>query len=224
MARKSKSTNVQINIGTGESQKYTPIEAGVYYGVIDKLTLDTYRTRAGKTMEKFVPAVTLFNSVGSVIDQQGFTIGAVNNSGDYYRLDGDRTKSPIFGGADPVTDQYGALYLMTTLGMLSSDGTYDFDEDAIRGVIVKVKVEQSAYVSKTGEERRKNVITSWFGVNMDDVPEHIDSSNWVQHQHEVGNDSVTLTFASEADRDYFVATMAGDSAFEDTYSDEPMPF
>lgn len=223
MARKSQSTNVSINMGSGsvDMASYAPIEAGIYYGVINFLTIDKYRTRSGKTMEKFVPSVTLFNSVGTIIDMQGLTIGAVNNSGEYYRLDGDRTKSPIFSGADAVTDQYGAMYFMTTLGMLSSDGTYDFDEEAILDVAVKVKVEQSSYVSKTGEERRKNVITSWFSVNLDDVPEHIDTTDWVQHQHQIGSDTVTLTFTNDSARQYFINTMAGEVVEDNSFWSEP---
>lgn len=174
-------TNVANSI---DSSRYAVIPEGTYFGIITELKWDTFATRAGYMMEKFTPTIELFTPERTIINRQDFTIGAVNEKGEYTGEYFDSSSSVIFGSVDVPKGRFGARNLMFTLGMLNSKGNVVFNEDAIKGVVVKVTVETRTYTYK-GETRHENVVTNFNAPTRNDfaglIDADVDYTNWVTY-------------------------------------------
>lgn len=236
MARRRANTNAKVTVNSG---KYNVIPAGSYYGVLRDIKLESYPVESGAaTQEKLTPNIVLFTASDTTIDRQGFTIGYSDGKGGYYRKDNDPDKSPIFGGFDLQKDYYGAKQLMIQLGMVDTEGFIDFDDRALKDVIVKVVIDHTTYTKQVDgvtKEFTKNIITHFLPVDLAEASDVTDTSGWVSEElvlREPAEDAetneeadqgevVTLWFANELARDHFLETWFAEVDDDADYDDEP---
>lgn len=212
---------VQGNAIVGAS--YTPVPPGVYVGRISKLEYKrVWSSNQNKEFLQLALQVEVSNNGIPATIFTNLTIGAVAEKGSWelVRLDGDKEKSPIFGGKG------GASGFMAMLGCVDkATHTWALPEaNKFADFMVLIAVEIRKYV-KEGQQRETNEITSWalYDPKTQKAPELWDSELFYVDKHgfcwfdEISYEAYheELDAALEAAKTGNVATSGDNSDLED---------
>ena len=146
---------VQVSDVSTPSASLIPV--GYYFAEIEKVERGSYvATSSSVKYDK----LTVHWSVAGQTVRHDYTIAAVDKNGNYYRPEstkkGNGTGEEIFwGGAN------GVISLAQAAGMIKN-GELELDEDALVGIVARIKIEHGEYTANTGEKRSKNVVKGTY--------------------------------------------------------------
>lgn len=160
--------------GSGVSRMYEIIPEGYYYGIVESVGTGTFKSKkSGVDYLKITPRIRLLNDNGTILDREDLTVSAVrlNDRGEVtemYRPDGNKEKTPLFGGRGSALQFFAATGILTYTDDDKGAVSIDADTDQLRGIVIKVLVNTKTFKRNDGTEGRKNIAAGFFNPTVRD--------------------------------------------------------